>query len=165
MSLIVRKIDYNKWMKNDVLNGQDPSADAITNCMRTSKNTLSVWGINNSTELEEAVLAIASQFDHLDTADFLIIEISKLKEKELETQDSPGFTPYSDFIHKHKDIVKLDYTSLGFMAEAIVDSIKLKYHERFTKSQLKGIIERGIKDGKIIPESLKDNVKKKLSIV
>ena len=83
MALIVRKIDYNKWMQRKILDGEQPSADAVTNCMRTTRNTLSVWYINDSTELEEAVLAIASQFDHLDSADFLIIETLLLQEREL----------------------------------------------------------------------------------
>lgn len=165
MSLVVRKTDYNKWMQNDVIKGKQPSADAITNCMRTFKNTLSVWFITDSTELEEAVLAIASQFDHLDTADFLILEMSLLEEKKLNIEYNQGQTPYVTFISNHRDIVNLDYITLGFMAEVIVRSIKRHHHERFTRGQLKKILQQGLKDGKIQIEALNENVRKKIPAI
>lgn len=162
MTLIVRKIDYNKWMQSDILKGNHPSADAITNCMRTSRNTLSVWSLKDSTELEEAVLAIASQFDHLDAADFLIIETLLLEEKNLVLKRTPGQTPYSTFVNNHRDVVNLDYQSLGSMAEVIVESIRRLHNERFTSGQLKKILQKGIDEGKIKPDSLKESVRKKL---
>lgn len=45
MTLLVRKINRAKWMQNDILSEQDVSADAITICMKTVGNTLSVWQI------------------------------------------------------------------------------------------------------------------------
>ncbi|WP_024333895.1 hypothetical protein [Desulfotignum balticum] len=162
MSLLVRKIEYNKWMQRDILKGEEPSSDAITNCMRTTRNTLSVWCINDSTELEEAVLAIASQFDHLDTADFLIIEIPLLQEKHLLLNKSRGTTPYYKFADNHRDIINLDYSSLGTMAGIIVESIRRLYRERFTRPKLINLIKQGINDGKIQPEDLKESVRSKL---
>jgi len=162
MSLIVRKIEYNKWMQRDILNGAEPSSDAITNCMKTTRNTLSVWYINDSTELEEAVLAMASQFDHLDTADFLIIEIPLLQEKHLLLDKTRGMTPYSNFADNHRDIINLDYSSLGSMARIVVESIKRSYRERFTRPKLINLLKQGIDDGKIKPEDLKESVRAKL---
>lgn len=162
MSLIVRKIEYNKWMQRKILEGEEPSSDAITNCMRTTRNTLSVWFINDSTELEEAVLAIASQFDHLDTADFLIIEIPLLQEKHLLLDETRGITPYCKFADNHRDIINLDYSSLGAMAEIVIESIRRLYRERFTRTKLINLLKKGIDDGKIQPEDLKESVRSKL---
>ena len=149
-------------MQNDVVKGAQPSADAITNCMRTLKNTLSVWLIADSTELEEAVLAIASEFDHLDATDFLILEMPLLEEKNVEIAETPGQTPYKAFISSHRDIVKLDYVSLGATAEVMVESIRRHYHERFTRGQLKRLLQQGIDDGRIQPTDLKESVRTKL---
>ncbi len=162
MSLIVRKIELSKWKQRNITGGEPPSADAITNCMRTSKNTLSVWGIESSTDLEEAVLAIASQFDHLDTADFLIIETELLDSKGLSLENTPGFTPYKEFVNQHRDVIDLDYHKLGDMADVIVESIKRAYNQRFTKAMLKKILVEGIQQGKIDPEELKESVRSKL---
>lgn len=163
MSLVVRKIEYNKWLQNKVLDGEQPSADAITNCIRTYRNTLSVWLINDSTELEEAVLAIVSQFDHIDAVDFLVIEAPMLREKALELECNQGITPYAAFVDKHCDIVNLDYTALGCVAKVVVESIRRSYRERFTRSQLKKILQEGIDRGKIRLEDLKESLQRKLS--
>lgn len=164
MSFLVRKIEYSKWTQNDILKGEQPSADAITNCMRTFNNTLSVWAIANTGELEDAVLAIASQFDHVETADFLILETSMIENKAIEIKYTPGKTPYSSFVSNHRDIVNLNYERLGFVAGAIVESIKLQYNKRFTRSKIKGILQQGIKSGKIQPDTLKESVLKRLSL-
>ena len=144
------------------VSGESPSADAITNCLRTTRNTLSVWFINNFTELEEAVLAIAAQFDHLDTVDFLIIELSMLYAVHLEIEETPGETPYTAFISSHRDITALNYVSLGTVADVIVETLRRKYQERFTRGRLKNLLYKRIEDGKIQKDALKKRTKKKL---
>src|SRR5680860_1384079 len=67
--LLVRKIEKAKWMQNDILNGEEVSADAITNCTRTNKNKLSLWFIQDESNLDDAVLALTSQAQHLETID------------------------------------------------------------------------------------------------
>ena len=78
MKLLVRKIKKAKWMQNNVLNGASPSADAVTGSLRTQNNTLSVWQIETSDELEDAVTAFVCQGQHLDTVDVVIFEESAL---------------------------------------------------------------------------------------
>ena len=60
MSLLVRKINRAKWLQTDIAHGDDISADAITNCMKTTSNRLSVWEVESEARIEEAALAIAS---------------------------------------------------------------------------------------------------------
>lgn len=137
MALFVRKIDYGKWAQRKILEGEQPSADAITNCLKTTRNTLSLWSIRDESELDEAVLAIAAQGDHLDTIDVLKINPSLISEMKLNIVESQGLTPYITFVNNHLDIVELDYVSIGIVAQIIVESIRNGGRKRVTLGELK----------------------------
>ncbi len=160
MSLVVRKIDYGKWIQRRILEGERPSADAITNCMKTSSNTLSLWAINGISEIDEAVLAISSQFNSLDTIDILTIELSLIKSRGLSVKECAGLTPYERFVERHLDVVDLDYTSLGLMSEVIIESIRQGRCRRVTRGELKNIISKGVEEGKVRWSDLKEKVQK-----
>jgi hypothetical protein len=163
MALFVRKIDYAKWAQRQILEGEPPSADAITNCMKTTRNTLSLWSIRDESELDEAVLAIAAQGDHLDTIDILKINPSLISDRGLNVIKSHGLTPYAGFVNNHLDIVKLDYALLGIMAGVIVESIRHGGRKRVTFGELKKIITKGIEDGKVEMAELKPDIQKKIN--
>ncbi len=163
MPLVVRKIEYNKWMQNKILEGEEPSADAITNCMRTRQNKLSVWSIKDEEELEDAVLAIVAQFDHLDSIDVLSIDRSLLEQNGLLLEKTPGITPYNNFTEKHLDIANLNYISLGFMANTVIKSIKQNRRKRFTSRKLIEMLTDAVCEGKISLSDLKPDIQKKIS--
>jgi hypothetical protein len=163
MALFVRKIEYSKWAQRRILEGEQPSADAITNCMKTTRNTLSLWSIRDEGELDEAVLAIAAQGDHLDTIDVLKINPSLIKDRGLHVLKSQGLTPYAGFVNNHLDVVELDYTSLGIMAGVIVESIRHGGWKRVTFGELKRILTKAIEEGKVEMVELKPDVQKKIN--
>jgi hypothetical protein len=167
MSFVVRKIEYTKWRQRRILDGETPSADAITNCMRTTGNKLSLWSIADEGELEEAVIAIAAQGDHLDAIDVLTIDKSLIEERKLSLVKSRGLTPYTSFEDKHYDVVELDYNSLGLMASVIVESIRRsiekKRNLRFTIATLRDILTNAVSAGKVQFATLKPGVQKWIS--
>ena len=57
MSLLIRKINRNRWLEEDEVPNDVP-ADAITGCMRTQRNTLSVWEVPDEGKIDEAVKEI-----------------------------------------------------------------------------------------------------------
>jgi hypothetical protein len=109
----------------------------ITNSLKTTNNTLSVWRVESEAEIEKAVLAIVSESQHLDAIDIIKLDPEEIERGKLELTNSPGKTPFKEFIQNHCDIVKLDYGSLGKVAEIIINSFKDKKDTRYTKSQLK----------------------------
>lgn len=162
MALLVRKIDYNKWMQRRILDGEQPSGDAITNCMKTKWNTLSLWSIGDEGELDEAVLAIAADFTNLDAIDVLKIDPLLIEGKGLHLVESQGVTHYIGFVNNHLDVIDLDYTSLGRMAEVIVESILLGGRKRFTHGELKRILTKAVEEGKVQWADLEPDVQKKI---
>lgn len=158
MSLLVRKIEYQKWMQRNIREGESASADAITGCMRTTGNKLSLWSIDDEADLEEAVLAMAASFHRLDTIDVLSIDPSLVEKKGLSLEASKGLTPYAAFRENHRDVVDLDYYSLGAMAEVVIESIQMERKKRFTRSQLKAIVSRAVEVGKVTLSELNKSV-------
>lgn len=158
--MYVRKIEYPKWMQNRILEGEAPSADAITNCIRTKANKLSFWKAINEEKINDAVLAIVSHFDHLESCDIIAINDVMIDCSDLHINSSDGVTLYNAFSDNHYDIEKLDYDKLGKIAEIIIESIKMGNRTRFTKKRLKDLLASGINDGKINIDDLKPGVKK-----
>ena len=72
MPYFVRKIARAKWSNESITdNPFDIPADAITLDLKTFTNTLSVWEVTDEGKVGDAVLAIASGFDRIETFDGL----------------------------------------------------------------------------------------------
>lgn len=164
MTLLVRKINRAKWVQNDISKGAEVSADAVTHCMKTSGNTLSTWKIDSIEEVEEAVLAIAAAQDHLDTFHVVCLDNKYLVDNGISTDSSPGITPVKELIDSHVDLCELTYRGLGVIADqtrqAFVNKSVLEYRFR----QLKELLKKAIKDGRLNADDLKESVRNKLEI-
>lgn len=162
MSLLVRKIDKSKWLQNDIVSGEDVSADAVTNCMKTSGNTLSTWCIDNEAQIDDAVLAIVSAHQHLDTIDVVWMSQGQLGEEGIIMQDAPGLTPVVDLVDNHVDIVDLTYKSLGKVAHCIVKCFSDNYVKRYTRGSLIKLLRTAIASGRLEAEEIAPSVADKL---
>lgn len=162
MSLLVRKIDKSKWLQNDIYNGEDVSADAITNCMKTTNNTLSTWHIENDAHVDEAVLAILSGHQHLETIDVVWLSQELLSELGISVKHTPGSTPIKTLVGRHIDIANLNYRSLGVLASCIVTSFKEERVRRYTRVMLKKLLQGAIDSGQVRAELLPPSLVSKL---
>ena len=162
MSLLVRKINIAKWHQVDLSSTNDVSADAITNCMKTTKNTLSVWQIQSEQDLDKAVLALVANQDHLDKIDVVILEESTLLNYNLNILATPGDTPIPSLANTHRDIADLNYSKIGDGKNHIVDKIRAKSHKRYTVGNLKKLLKDAIEMGVLEKEDLKVSVKSKI---
>lgn len=162
MSLLVRKIERAKWMQNDVLGREDVSADAITNCMKTKANALSVWEVTEEGNVPDAVLAIASEFQHLDTIDVVILHQAAIADAGLHVEKTEGRTPVKELLETHRDITNLGYSSLGTLAGFIVDGFRDDRVKRFTRGQIRRLIKEAIESGRLDKEELQKAVRSKI---
>ena len=162
MSFLVRKIEIAKWMQNNIVGGEDISADAITNCMKTTGNTLSTWQIPGGNDVKEAILAIVSGHHHLDTIDVVCFDRSSLEKQGLSLESTPGNTPVKDLINRHIDISNLTYTALGTVGREIVEEIKQKKVIRYTKGMIKRLLNDAILTGRFQKGDLNESLQNKL---
>lgn len=162
MSFLVRKINKAKWLQVDLSQTDDVSADALTNCLKTTKNTLSVWKIDSEEDLEQAVLALVANQDHLDTIDVVILQESSLSTYNLNIVASPGETPVESLVEAHRDIADLTFSKMGSVKDHIVERIRNNHIKRFTVGSLKKLIKKAIEDGLIKKEDLKESIQNKI---
>lgn len=162
MSLLVRKFDRGKWLQTDIENGEDVSADAITLCMRTSGNKLSVWEIKQEEDIDEAVLAIVAGCDHLEAFDIVTINLDYIKKNGIGLSSTDGPTAVDDLKDTHRDLCELTYKKLGVIAYYIVDKITQKKTRRYTKVQLKTILSNAISHDRLELDKLSSFIREKL---
>jgi hypothetical protein len=161
MSLFIRKINRNKWLQVDEA-PDDVSADAITGCMRTLHNTLSVWEVQDENEIDEAVLAIVSAGDRLESVDVVQIDRECLVENKIDCIRTKGDTLVEELKDTHIDLSNLAYKELGIIACHIVDKFKEKKVKRYTEGQIKAILRDAIQQERLETENLNESIRKKL---
>ena len=159
--MLVRKINKAKWITGNKVK-DPPSADAITGCLRTTNNTLSVWRINDETELVEAVLAIVSGQDHLETIDVVVLDDEYFVKCNISTEQTEGLTPVEDLKDTHMDLCRLDFWSIGMIAEHIIENIRKNKLKRFRESELTKIIKNAVLENRLELSDLKAGVQRKI---
>jgi len=132
--------------------------------LKTTSNNLSTWRIDSQAELDEAVLALASESDHIDAIDVVSMNYNHLEAMGFCLVESKGNTPVDDLIDRHVDLMGLSYKTLGLVAHHIIERINEDKMTRYTAGQLKGILKKAIIEGRLKMEELKDDVKKKIKI-
>lgn len=124
---LIRKISRAKWESNSSLLPEEIGADAITGCLRTFNNSLSVWQcgqVQREEDIKEAILALAASMERIDKIDVVIIDKSALEEKGIALEPTPGNTPVEDLRDKHLDIIRLDTSRLCLIAQYIAEKIR-----------------------------------------
>ena len=161
MSLLIRKIKKCKWLQDDEV--PNDAADAITGgCVRTQDNTLSVWEVPDENKIDEAVLAIVSAGDHLETIDIVQIDREYLEENKIDCRETEGDTPVKDLANTHIDLSNLFYTELGIIACHIADKFRQGKVKRYRKKRLKEILKEAIQKKRLKTTALEDAISEKL---
>ncbi|KAA6326225.1 hypothetical protein EZS27_024645 [termite gut metagenome] len=162
MSILVRRISRAKWdnaVKDD--DGLfDVDADAITNCLKTTDNTLSVWEIDDESKLDEAILALTTgkKQEQFSKIDFVLIDENMLKDKGLLLVNSDGDTVINFLIKKHRNISSLSYKKLGIMKDIILYCINNEKHKFKTKREIIQIVKEAIDSGALQKSTLNEKL-------
>ena len=149
-------------MQNDILGGADVSADAITLCIKTKTNTLSAWEIASESDVSEAVLAIVSGGDHLETIHVVIMDKQHLTDHGISCSCKEEYTPVEDLRKTHHDLIALTYPKLGIIANHIVEGFKRERVIQYRERALRQILNDAVKMKRLDPSDLKPDISKKL---
>tara|TARA_R110002033_G_scaffold40631_3_gene81046 strand:- start:134 stop:625 length:492 start_codon:yes stop_codon:yes gene_type:complete len=163
MGLLVRKINRSKWPNSDNTDVFEISSDAITSCLRSTRNTLSVWKIDSEKDLDEAVLALAASFQRLESIDVVLLEGQDLVKANINCIQTKGITLVKDLEQTHYDLSELNYFKVGLVAEHIAQRIYLKKIKRYTVTDLKRVLNKAIEDNRLKMEDLNESVRKKIA--
>lgn len=166
MPIVVRKINLGKWknyakhmppkkMLSSIFGYSKYSApaDAITNCLKTKNNELSVWVVDKKEEIPYALLAMATgtQQDSLGKIDYITFESDELIKAGIRFEQSfeDAGTAIPVLKQFHNDIKDVDYCCLGKLQDMIVSKVSSDSEQNVLKEDLWKWIEKAI-DGRLI---------------
>lgn len=153
MSIFVRKISRPKWPDykggTPPLSAKDTRADAITGCLRTKEDTLSIWEVTSPSDIdiEEAILALitSKSTEKLDKLDIVYFDTAVLKSYSLNYKQSDGNTVITGLMQFHHDIIDLTYLKLGDVAQIIQNCLQNGSSKFYTIQNQINIIDKAIK--------------------
>lgn len=122
MAFYIRKVDSTQWEDELPVNHNilEMAVDGITNCCKTSGNTLSIWKTdsNDPADLENQKLltGMAMALDRPVAFTYIFLSDDEIDSLALELQDSPGDTPFEEMASCHRDIANLTLEKMGELA-------------------------------------------------
>ncbi|NCU07400.1 hypothetical protein [Pantoea ananatis] len=151
MSYLLRKISITKWQPNLTLAPDQFSGDAITGCIRTSGNTLSVWSSSSddfaSDEVEKIVVALATTMTTPDVIDVVWLDEDWLRQHGVDIKSEPGLSKFGSVNPMHRDLVSINHKQLAIVGKHIVDQYnkapKTNY-KRFSKPALIALVKKWV---------------------
>lgn len=121
------------------------TADAITNCIKTSKNQLSVWLSDSndfsSDEVQKLVVALATTMDKPDVMDFVWLDSEWFENEEIPLIYNKGISKYESLNIKHRDLSELDLERLSKVGKHIIEKMEAPDNrKRFTKNEIIALV-------------------------
>lgn len=165
MGVCVRKISKSKWPSEEILAGKTDEevlpflkADALTSCLRTSKDELSLWTVENTTdeEIKKAILALItnSRLERLDRIQVVYFDEDKVKQSGLTLKKSPGDTVISTYTNLHQDMTELNYERMGKVSALITSALRDKKIKKYNEKELSKMLLDAIQSGLVEQKKL-----------
>ncbi len=151
MDHLARKINKSKWEPLESMQPEAVGADALTACLRTTGNDLSVWDChNNELDVAEVVLALAANFQRLDKLWVVVISRTDVESSGITIKATKGQTHVADLRLRHRDLASLDIERLARVAHLVAKSARTDgtwYF--FGKPDVKELLSTAISAGRL----------------
>ena len=175
MGVCVRKISKSKWPDEEVLDKQTDEAilpllkaDALTSCLRTSQDELSLWTVENTNEeeIEKAILALItnSRLERLDRIQVVYFDEDNVKQLGLTLKKSPGDTVISTYTNLHQDMIELNFEKMGKVSALITSALRDKRIKKYNEKKLTALLTRAIESGLVEHKKLHMLLQHKLGL-
>lgn len=164
MAYLVRKISHGRFQKIcDAANVDNIEADVLSAELRTTDNELSTWVINNDSEIDKAILAMASSSDHLQSMTFIMLDEDSVRARELIINEKLGNCPIEDLANCHRNISNLSYKALGDVLKIIKETPQSRVIRK-TEKYISALLNTACVQGRLDPDILSKGVKDKLNV-
>ena len=171
MAYFVRKISRSKWQENQLSMNETKAleeiknvrADAITNCIKTTGDKLSLWKVEEKRDSIDDILPLIIGFERPDSCDIVYIseEIFLQEGIFLEQSSEDANTPIEELKKYHYNALINNYEGLGKFAKIILKS--LNNHKRFKGKEVKTKLKEMLNNHEIEKEMLSDKLYEKLT--
>lgn len=159
MALLLRIVSNPKWEKARFMSPQDVPADALSD-LRTNNNELSVWYVESDrSNLDSALVAAASNRQHLDKLDYELIDEGILVSLEIKCKKSDGNSPHRIASSTmHRDLTELTVEKISRLASAMMPLSRVRVPEKKVVLMLRTALTGGLLDPDRIPSRLLDSL-------
>lgn len=170
MAYYVRKISRSKWQEDPLsadeekalLEVKKVAADAVTNCIKTTGNKLSLWRVEEKRDSIDDIIPLIVGFERPDTCDIIYISDEVFLQEGIvkEQSSEDANTPIEELKQYHYNAVVEDYEGLGKFARIVLRS--LDNHKRFkgkeVKTKLREMLDRQEIDREMISDKLYEKI-------
>lgn len=126
MSYYIRKINRAKWKIAENLQEQEDinklNADYLSTCLKTSQGQISLWKIEDVSQINDVVAAICSTGEHVNKVDFILLEENELSAIDILPINEPEGN--SKIRENHYTIANLNYEKIGMLAKLIFNILE-----------------------------------------
>ena len=150
MAFLLRIIRKNRWYKEEAqpfLDAGDTPADPLGD-LRTDRNTLSVWYIeDDKSNLERVIAAFATARPGLDVLDYALFDCSLLSKINVTCERSTGQTP--DLLANeswHYNLRDLSGFRLVALAKVILETAE---KDRILEDDVRRLIRDAVSKGQV----------------
>lgn len=175
MGVCVRKISKSKWPAEEILADKTDEeilpflkADALTSCLRTSKDELSLWTVENTSEEEitKAILALItnSRLERLDRIQVVYFDEDNVTQAGLTLKKTPGDTVISTYTNLHQDMIELNYERMGKVSGLITSALRDRRIKKYNEKELSKMLVEAIKSGLVDQKKLHMFLQHKLGL-
>lgn len=171
MAYYVRKISRSKWQDNPLSADEEKAlqevkrvaADAVTNCIRTTGNKLSLWRVEEKRDSIDDIIPLIVGFDRPDTCDIIYISEDVFWQEGIviEQSSEDANTPIEELKKYHYNAIVDDYEGLGKFARVVLRS--LGNHRRFKGKEVKTKLREMLDHQEISQEMISDKLYEKIS--
>lgn len=171
MAYYIRKISRSKWQDNPLSLDKEKAlvevksvkADAITNCIKTTGNKLSLWKVEEKNYSIDDIIPLIIGFDKPNTCDVVYISDEILTEEGiiLEQSSEDANIPLDDLKQYHYNAIVNDYEGLGKFAKVVLKS--LNSHKRFRSNEVKSKLKKMLENNEIKKEMISDKLYEKIA--
>lgn len=156
---MARKISRAKWQPSGpAATGQGVSADAVTACMRTGQNRLSLWRFQDpEQDLGEIALAMAANAERAETLDLAWVSLDTLTPYAQE--ETIGKTAVADLRDRHIDVCQLDGRKLVEIADHFFVAVQKNEVRRFREKEVIELLQKALRAGRIVPADLAEKLR------
>lgn len=163
--MLIRLItSISKWDESKKVNRDDAfiCGDCISD-LRTTDNKLSVWKADSQEDIDDAIVALALNRDSVSKINYFFLKEEELARLDIEISDTePGIANGLEetILHKHRDLIEIDYWRLGFLAEYMINLARVEENRKsMTRQKVKELLNKYKEDHKIEIESINEKLK------
>ena len=137
---------------------RDIQADTVVAEFKTDQNKLSVWKVESQTDIEDAFIALGSNCSNIGTIWAAKISPEDLPEAEFENEE--GDTPTIGINHKHYNITRLNYVTLGDVISSVLGCLRSQDSRIVVKSrsEMKRILAKAYTQSRLDVKGLNSSV-------